>query len=58
MIFYILVFILGFIIGCMAYSDAIFVELRKCKTIQELVDMLVKLKLLNSKHNTKNNTYQ
>ena len=53
MIIYILVFIIGFVIGCMAYSDAIFIELRKCKTIQELVDMLVKLKLLSGKHNKK-----
>ena len=53
MIIYILVFIIGFVIGCMAYSDAIFVELRKCKTIQELIDVLIKLKLINSKHNTK-----
>lgn len=50
---YILVFIIGFAVGCMAYSDAIFIELRKCKTTQELVDTLVKLKLINSTHNTK-----
>ncbi len=50
---YILVFIIGFVIGCKAYSDAIFIELRKCKTIQELIDKLLKLKLLNSKHNAK-----
>ena len=53
MIMYILVFIIGFVIGCMAYSDAIFIELRKCKTIQELTDTLVKLKLIKSKYNTK-----
>lgn len=50
---YIVIFILGFIIGCMAYADAILVELRKCKTLQELIDTLVKLKLISSKHNAK-----
>lgn len=50
---YILVFIIGFVIGCKAYSDAIFIELRKCKTTQELIDLLVKLKLIKSKHKTK-----
>lgn len=50
---YILIFIIGFVIGCMAYSNAIFIELRKCQTVQELIEILVKLKLINSKHNTK-----
>lgn len=53
MIFYVIIFILGFVVGCIAYSDAISVEIRKCKTIQELTDTLVKLKLIKSQHNTK-----
>ena len=50
---YILVFIIGFAVGCIAYSDAISVEIRKCKTTQELIDLLVKLKLIKGKHKTK-----
>jgi hypothetical protein len=53
MIFYIIIFILGFVVGCIAYSDAISVEIRKCKTTQELIDLLVKLKLIKSRHKTK-----
>ncbi len=52
MIFYIIIFILGFVVGCIAYSDAISVEIRKCKTTQELIDLLVKLKLVKSRHKT------
>ena len=47
---YILVFVIGFMVGCIAYSDAIYIEIKKCKTTQELVDLLVKLKLIKSKH--------
>lgn len=50
---YILIFIIGFVIGCKAYSDAISMEIRKCKTTQELIDLLVRLKLIKSRHKAK-----
>ncbi len=51
--FYIIIFILGFIIGCIAYHEAISVEIRECKTSKELAELLEKLRLVDSKNNEK-----
>lgn len=53
MIFNIIIFIAGFLLGCIAYSDGLAADMRNCKNEQELIEVLVKRKILKSKHNTK-----
>ena len=47
---YTVVFIIGFIVGCIAYSEAIAKELRRRRTIQSLLYRLARLGLISVKH--------